>query len=115
MLLSQSNDYINLLSSFTIEETKGYCKYKAMVVVLTGLLYILFKQHYPFFFHLRRMSSASGKQLFKMSAMTQKWQRREISNFDYLMYLNTIAGIQNGFIEPVHIFILFVLNMYCIW
>ena len=24
--------------------------------------------------------------------MTQKWQRREISNFDYLMYLNTVAG-----------------------
>ncbi|XP_052226575.1 neurobeachin-like isoform X2 [Dreissena polymorpha] len=40
----------------------------------------------------RRMSSASGKQLFKLSQMTQKWQRREISNFDYLMYLNTIAG-----------------------
>lgn len=40
----------------------------------------------------RRMSLASGKQLFKLSCMTQKWQRREISNFDYLMYLNTIAG-----------------------
>ena len=24
--------------------------------------------------------------------MTAKWQRREISNFDYLMFLNTIAG-----------------------
>ena len=24
--------------------------------------------------------------------MMQKWQRREISNFDYLMYLNTVAG-----------------------
>ncbi|XP_075790753.1 WD repeat- and FYVE domain-containing protein 4 isoform X2 [Pelodiscus sinensis] len=24
--------------------------------------------------------------------MLQKWQRREISNFDYLMYLNTLAG-----------------------
>lgn len=24
--------------------------------------------------------------------MTQRWQRREISNFEYLMYLNTIAG-----------------------
>ena len=24
--------------------------------------------------------------------MTQKWQRREISNFEYLMFLNTIAG-----------------------
>ena len=38
------------------------------------------------------MSLASGKQLFKLSGMTQKWQRREVSNFDYLMYLNTIAG-----------------------
>ncbi|XP_064636479.1 neurobeachin-like isoform X3 [Lineus longissimus] len=40
----------------------------------------------------RRTSMASPKNLFKMSNMTQKWQRREISNFDYLMYLNTIAG-----------------------
>ncbi|XP_036367591.1 neurobeachin isoform X5 [Octopus sinensis] len=40
----------------------------------------------------RRMSLASGKQLFKLSSMTQKWQRREISNFDYLIYLNTVAG-----------------------
>nr|CAD2136002.1 unnamed protein product [Meloidogyne enterolobii] len=31
-------------------------------------------------------------QLFKHSNMPQKWQQREISNFDYLMFLNTIAG-----------------------
>ena len=24
--------------------------------------------------------------------MSQKWQKREISNFDYLMFLNTVAG-----------------------
>ncbi|CAB1348857.1 unnamed protein product [Coregonus sp. 'balchen'] len=24
--------------------------------------------------------------------MTQRWQRREISNFEYLMFLNTVAG-----------------------
>jgi len=35
---------------------------------------------------------ASPKQVFKMSNMMQRWQRREISNFDYLMYLNTVAG-----------------------
>lgn len=45
-------------------------------------------------FYNRRMSLASGKQLFKLSNMTQKWQRREISNFDYIMYLNTIAGME---------------------
>jgi len=38
------------------------------------------------------VSLASPKQIFKMSNMMQKWQRREISNFDYLMYLNTVAG-----------------------
>lgn len=24
--------------------------------------------------------------------MTQRWQRREITNFEYLIFLNTIAG-----------------------
>jgi hypothetical protein len=40
----------------------------------------------------RRTSLASPQQLFRSSSMTQKWQRREISNFEYLMYLNTISG-----------------------
>ena len=40
----------------------------------------------------RQTSLASPQQLFRSANMTQKWQRREISNFEYLMYLNTIAG-----------------------
>ncbi|KAM4709985.1 lipopolysaccharide-responsive and beige-like anchor protein [Discoglossus pictus] len=40
----------------------------------------------------RRISLASPKQIFKASNMTQRWQHREISNFEYLMFLNTIAG-----------------------
>ncbi|KAI9525533.1 hypothetical protein NQZ68_006082 [Dissostichus eleginoides] len=40
----------------------------------------------------RRISLATPKQLFKASSMTQRWQRREISNFDYLIFLNTISG-----------------------
>nr|XP_032812267.1 neurobeachin-like isoform X5 [Petromyzon marinus] len=40
----------------------------------------------------RRISLASPRQLFKSSNMTQRWQRREISNFEYLIFLNTIAG-----------------------
>ncbi|CAF3634388.1 unnamed protein product [Adineta steineri] len=40
----------------------------------------------------RRTSLASPKQLFRSANMTQRWQRREISNFEYLMYLNTISG-----------------------
>lgn len=43
-------------------------------------------------FFCRRISLATPRQLFKSSNMTQRWQRREISNFEYLMFLNTIAG-----------------------
>lgn len=52
--------------------------------------------NFHFFFCLnvlpRRISLATPRQLFKSSNMTQRWQRREISNFEYLMFLNTIAG-----------------------
>lgn len=44
------------------------------------------------FFCFRRASMMSPRQLMRNSNMTQKWQRREISNFEYLMFLNTIAG-----------------------
>lgn len=40
----------------------------------------------------RKASLMSPQQLFKLSDMPIKWQRREISNFDYLMFLNTISG-----------------------
>ncbi|XP_073999314.1 A kinase anchor protein rugose isoform X3 [Rhodnius prolixus] len=40
----------------------------------------------------RRASMMSPRQLMRNSNMTQKWQRREVSNFEYLMFLNTIAG-----------------------
>ncbi|CAN2388788.1 neurobeachin [Pristimantis euphronides] len=40
----------------------------------------------------RRISLASPRQILKASNMTQRWQHREISNFEYLMFLNTIAG-----------------------
>lgn len=40
----------------------------------------------------RRASLMSPRQLFAASNMTQKWQKREIGNFQYLMFLNTIAG-----------------------
>ncbi|KAM7358806.1 neurobeachin-like protein 1 isoform 2-T3 [Cochliomyia hominivorax] len=37
-------------------------------------------------------SGRSPAELLKTSGLTQKWVNREISNFEYLMYLNTIAG-----------------------
>ncbi|KAM9307763.1 neurobeachin-like protein 2 [Gastrophryne carolinensis] len=36
--------------------------------------------------------SRSPQELLQSSRITQKWVRREISNFEYLMQLNTIAG-----------------------
>ncbi|CAH8578778.1 unnamed protein product [Heterobilharzia americana] len=40
----------------------------------------------------RSSTLATPSRIFQLSNMTQRWQRRELSNFDYLMYLNTIAG-----------------------
>ena len=40
----------------------------------------------------RKASLMSPRQLFRASNMTAKWQRREISNYEYLMFLNTVAG-----------------------
>ncbi|CAI4232259.1 unnamed protein product [Auanema sp. JU1783] len=40
----------------------------------------------------RKTSLMTPKQLFKHSDMSTKWQKREISNFDYLMFMNTVAG-----------------------
>lgn len=34
----------------------------------------------------------SPQKLLRISNLTQRWVRREITNFDYLMQLNTIAG-----------------------
>jgi WD40 repeat protein len=42
--------------------------------------------------HLFRMCSLQPTELIRRSNVTAKWQRREISNFEYLMYLNTTSG-----------------------
>uniref|UniRef100_A0AAX7UYT6 Neurobeachin-like protein 2 n=1 Tax=Astatotilapia calliptera TaxID=8154 RepID=A0AAX7UYT6_ASTCA len=41
---------------------------------------------------LNLYETRSPQELLKASGLTQKWVNREISNFDYLMQLNTIAG-----------------------
>ncbi|XP_012557946.1 neurobeachin isoform X1 [Hydra vulgaris] len=40
----------------------------------------------------KSVSFSSPKQLFSKSNVCQRWQNREISNFEYLIFLNTIAG-----------------------
>ena len=43
-------------------------------------------------FPLRGTSLASPRALFMKSNMLHRWQNKEISNFEYLVFLNTIAG-----------------------
>ena len=42
--------------------------------------------------NLNRIGIRKPSELLQASGLTQKWVRREISNFDYLMQLNTISG-----------------------
>ena len=41
---------------------------------------------------LVQVETGSPAELFRRSGLEKKWQKREISNFDYLMQLNTFAG-----------------------
>ncbi|ETW02525.1 hypothetical protein, variant 7 [Aphanomyces invadans] len=41
---------------------------------------------------LHHLGGRSPRQLFERSELTELWVQRKVSNFDYLMYLNTIAG-----------------------
>ena len=42
--------------------------------------------------NLSRVGIRKPARLLQSSGLTQKWVRREITNFDYIMQLNTIAG-----------------------
>lgn len=53
------------------------------------------------FLSFRRISLATPKQLFKAANMTQRWQRREITNFEYLIFVNTIAGKDVFYVNEV--------------
>ncbi|EDO41754.1 predicted protein, partial [Nematostella vectensis] len=55
--------------------------------ILDNVSYIYFRV--PIY---RTSSLYSPKQLFEKSTMTSRWQKREVSTFEYLMFLNTIAG-----------------------
>lgn len=52
----------------------------------------------------RRASLMGPRQLFAASNMMQKWQKREIGNFQYLMFLNTIAGRTYQDLNQYHVF-----------
>jgi len=43
-------------------------------------------------FYSNLSTTITPQEILKESKLTEKWITREISNFDYLMMLNTIAG-----------------------
>lgn len=42
--------------------------------------------------NLHRVGIRKPARLLKESGLTNKWLKREISNFEYIMHLNTISG-----------------------
>lgn len=60
------------------------------------LVFLLCFQVNVVFLTCRAASLYSPRQLFQKSTMTLRWQKGEVSNFQYLMFLNTIAGKHIG-------------------
>lgn len=50
------------------------------------------RQQDNFNFNYHYSGNMTGAELLKKSGLTLAWRQRKISNFDYLMHLNTIAG-----------------------
>eukprot|EP01107_Rhizomastix_libera_P015255 TRINITY_DN5536_c0_g1_i1.p2 TRINITY_DN5536_c0_g1~~TRINITY_DN5536_c0_g1_i1.p2 ORF type:complete len:964 (+),score=216.54 TRINITY_DN5536_c0_g1_i1:3477-6368(+) len=71
--IDQTNIFLNFLSSTT--------KANACSAILS--------LHPP---NLVYANTTTPADILKRSGLTEKWQQRQISNFDYLMQLNTIAG-----------------------
>jgi hypothetical protein len=49
------------------------------------------------------LCSRPPTELLKHSNLTDKWQKRQISNFEYLMHLNTISGIIHSITSVIHL------------
>uniref|UniRef100_A0A8C1S6U9 Neurobeachin-like 1 n=1 Tax=Cyprinus carpio TaxID=7962 RepID=A0A8C1S6U9_CYPCA len=82
------------LEIFLIDQTSYFLNFKKEVRNLS-LIYSVRNNVYSRMLLLRSLSLHaihSPQELLKASGLTQKWVNREISNFDYLMQLNTIAG-----------------------
>ncbi|KAK9524056.1 hypothetical protein VZT92_017923 [Zoarces viviparus] len=74
------------LEIFLIDQTTYFLNFKKEVrnKVYSRMLLLLRS--------LSLYGTRSPQEVLKASGLTQKWVNREISNFDYLMQLNTIAG-----------------------
>uniref|UniRef100_A0AAQ4QN44 Neurobeachin-like 1 n=1 Tax=Gasterosteus aculeatus aculeatus TaxID=481459 RepID=A0AAQ4QN44_GASAC len=73
------------LEIFLIDQTNYFLNFKKEVRNKVYSRMLLLRS-------LSLYGTRSPQELLKASGLTQKWVNREISNFDYLMQLNTIAG-----------------------
>ncbi len=76
-LVDQTNYFLNFLNKR--KRNKVYSRLIGSTKQLPNLVY-------------SSSSRGSPADLLKSSGLTQKWVQREITNFEYLMQLNTIAG-----------------------
>ncbi|XP_069067022.1 neurobeachin-like protein 2 isoform X2 [Pleurodeles waltl] len=75
------------LEFFFIDQANYFVNFKKMVRNKVYSRILGLQPQNQFYF-----GSRSPQELLKASGLTQKWVWREISNFEYLMQLNTIAG-----------------------
>uniref|UniRef100_A0AAZ3QZJ3 Neurobeachin-like protein 2 n=1 Tax=Oncorhynchus tshawytscha TaxID=74940 RepID=A0AAZ3QZJ3_ONCTS len=91
-LIDQTNYFLN----FKKEVSSGICFLRGLRTVYPHPFHYLVRNKvYSRMLLLRSLSlygTRSPQELLKASGLTQKWVNREMTNFDYLIQLNTIAG-----------------------
>uniref|UniRef100_A0A803Y3J4 Neurobeachin like 1 n=1 Tax=Meleagris gallopavo TaxID=9103 RepID=A0A803Y3J4_MELGA len=83
------------LEIFLTDQTNYFINFNKEVCVCQIFLFTVRNKVYSRILSLRSPNisgTRSPQELFKASGLMQKWVNREISNFDYLIQLNTMAG-----------------------
>uniref|UniRef100_A0A669Q4A7 Neurobeachin-like protein 2 n=1 Tax=Phasianus colchicus TaxID=9054 RepID=A0A669Q4A7_PHACC len=83
------------LEIFLTDQTNYFLNFNKEVCVSQIFLFSVRNKVYSRILSLRSPNisgTRSPQELFKASGLMQKWVNREISNFDYLIQLNTMAG-----------------------
>jgi hypothetical protein len=78
------------LEIFTISRTNYFFNFKSHEEAKTVLKHIVSQR--PLNLGMNYFSAHPSKLMKSKNRITEMWRKREISNFDYLMELNTIAG-----------------------
>lgn len=92
-LIDQTNCFINFPNKKVItsllHQPPAFIYLSLLSQVASSVYRTILSLHPP---NLNRVGIRKPAKLLKESGLTQKWSKREISNFDYLIQLNTISG-----------------------